>query len=36
MQDASKSLEDLEILKGTLQPEAGIHMRCRHRAVREE
>jgi hypothetical protein len=30
-QDACKSLEELETLKGTLQPEHGIHMRCRPR-----
>ena len=36
MQDANKSLEQLEALRGTLQPEAGIHMHCTERGKREE
>ncbi len=36
MQDASKSLEQLEALRGTLQPEAGIHMYCTERGKRKE
>jgi hypothetical protein len=31
MQDAKKSLEDLEMLRGTLQPKNGLRMVCRSR-----
>ena len=36
VQDAKKSIEELEILKGTLQPNNGIHMICRPRTCNEE
>lgn len=36
VQDATKSLQELETLKGTLQPENGIHMICKPRHAREE
>ena len=36
VQDANKSLEHLETLRGTLQPESGIHMHCTERGKREE
>ncbi|CAL8464888.1 g4423 [Coccomyxa elongata] len=35
-EDANKSIEELEILKGTLQPSTGIHMICTPRTCIEE
>lgn len=35
-EDANKSIEELEILKGTLQPITGIHMLCTPRVSNEE
>ena len=31
MQDANKTVAELEVLKGTLQPKSGIHMICKQR-----
>ena len=36
LQDASKSLDELECLRGTLQPISGIHMHCAQRGKHEE
>ena len=36
VQDANKSIDELEILKGTLQPDNGIHMICTPRTCNEE
>ena len=36
LQDASKPLEELETLRGTLQPVSGIHMHCTERGKHEE
>ena len=31
VQDAKKTMDELEVLKGTLQPKSGIHMICKQR-----